>query len=173
MELKIDHWDNQTLHFLSPVLTDAKSLVRIATGFFTVQGYDLVRSHLTGKHVQIMVGYDETSKERLRDKLIDDIMLHLSTWDSLNRREAVLAIVEQLQQGRLQVVEQSLPDILEARLRNRDHAKVFIVDDACVVVGSGNLTVSGLRYIEDLGLADITKIEEFTGVSGYLRHITE
>lgn len=27
--------------------------------------------------------------------------------------------------------------------------------------------------IEDLGLADITEIEEFTGVSGYLRHITE
>ena len=159
MVTKTDHWDNRTLQFLAPALAQAKNLVRIATGFFTVQGYDLVRSHLTGKHVQIMVGYDETSKERLRDKLIDDIMLHLSTWDSLNRREAVLAIVEQLQQGRLQVVEQSLPDILEARLRNRDHAKVFIVDDSCVVVGSGNLTVSGLRYNVE-GMTTVTVPEQ-------------
>ncbi len=146
MVIRTDHWDNRTLQFLAPALAQANNLVRIATGFFTVQGYDLIRSHLTGKHVQIMVGYDETSKERLRDKLIDDIMLHLSTWDGPNRREAVLALVEQLQQGRLQVVEQSIADVLEARLRNRDHAKVFIVDDTCVVVGSGNLTVNGLRY---------------------------
>jgi hypothetical protein len=38
---------------------------------------------------------------------------------------------------------------IDARLRNRDHAKVFIVDDAFVVVGSGNLTISGLRHNQE------------------------
>jgi hypothetical protein len=42
MVTKTDHWDNRTLQFLAPALAQAKNLVRIATGFFTVQGYDLV-----------------------------------------------------------------------------------------------------------------------------------
>ncbi len=146
MTIKADHWDSRTLKFiLAPALAQSKGRVRIATGFFTVEGYDLIRAYLAGKHVQLMVGYDETSRERLRDKLIDDIMFYLSTWDGLDRRAAVLAMVRQLEQRRLQVVEQSQADILDARLRKRDHAKVFIVDDTCVVTGSGNLTVNGLR----------------------------
>jgi superfamily II DNA or RNA helicase len=152
--MQTDHWNSRTIHFLKPVLAQGTKSVRIATGFFTVEGYDLIREHLADKRVYLMVGFDEMSRERLRQKLIDDIMLHLSTWDGPNRRTAVLALVEQLKKRRFYIVEQPPGDWIDARLRNRDHAKIFIIDDALAVVGSGNLTVSGLRYNSE-GLTQI------------------
>lgn len=157
--MKTDHWNSRTIHFLEPILAQGAKTVRIATGFFTVEGYDLIREHLADKRVYLMVGFDELSKERLREKLIDDIMLHLSTWDGPNRRMAVLALVAQLQKRRLFVVEQPPGDLIDARLRNRDHAKVFIVDDNITIVGSGNLTVSGLRYNVE-GMTQVTDLEQ-------------
>ena len=99
MNIKTDHWHKQTIKFLKPVLAQAQTIIRVATGFFTVEGYDLIRELVAGKHVRLMVGYDEASRERLREKLIDDIMLHLATWDASNRRAAVLALVAQLEAG--------------------------------------------------------------------------
>lgn len=139
-----DHWNNRTLDFLFQHLASAQKQVRIATGFFTVQGYDLVRSMLLGKQVNILVGYDETSKERLKRKLIDDIMVHLSRWESPNRREAVEDLVTKLECGELRLVEQGETEVLDARIRKRDHAKVYIIDTQKALVGSSNLTVSGL-----------------------------
>lgn len=163
--MKYDHWGKNTYAFLSPKLEQAQALIRIATGFFTIQGYDLIRPVLVGKHIQIMVGYDETSKERLREKLIADIMLHLSLWDVQNRREAVLDLVRKIQQKQLEIIELGSPDILEARLRKQDHAKIFIIDTQVVIVGSANLTVNGLkRNVE--GVAEIEeppKVMEWVG----------
>lgn len=153
--MNTDHWNSRTIRFLEPVLHAGQKTVRIATGFFTVEGYDLIREHLHNKRVYLMVGFDEMSKERLQEKLIDDIMFHLSTWDGPNRITAVRALVEQLQKRRLFVVEQPPGELIDARLRNRDHAKVFIIDDSTVVVGSGNLTVSGLRYNVE-GMTQVT-----------------
>lgn len=159
LSLKTDHWNSRTIRFLEPILVQGERTVRIATGFFTVEGYDLIREHLANKRVYLMVGFDEMSKERLREKLIEDIMFHLSTWDGPNRRMAVLALVEQLQKRRFFVVEQPPGELIDARLRNRDHAKVFIIDDSIVVVGSGNLTVSGLRYNVE-GVTQVTDPEQ-------------
>lgn len=156
--IQTDHWNSRTIRYLQPILQTGQKTVRIATGFFTVEGYDLIREYLDNKRVYLMVGFDEMSKERLREKLIDDIMLHLSTWDGPNRRTAVLALVEQLQKRRLFVVEQPPGQFIDARLRNRDHAKVFIIDDAIAVVGSGNLTISGLQYNAE-GMSQVTEPE--------------
>jgi superfamily II DNA or RNA helicase len=141
-----NHWDRRTIRHLEPVLAQAKKLIRIATGFFTIEGYDLVRKNLIGKQIRLMVGYDEASKERLREKLIDDIMLHLRTWNDANRRAAVSDLVEQLQKGQFRIVEQQRADLVDARLRHKDHGKIYIIDEDYVAVGSSNLTVSGLLY---------------------------
>lgn len=149
-----DHWDSRARRPLAAFLGQAQKTVRIATGFFTVEGYDLIREWLAGNRVYLMVGFDELSRTRLREKLIDDIMLHLSTWDGLNRRTAVLALVDQLKKRQFHMVEEPRGEWLDARLRNRDHAKVFIVDDTAVATGSVNLTANGLRYNIE-GLAQI------------------
>lgn len=48
---------------------------------------------------------------------------------------------------------------------------LFSVEDSVEYISLGELAPD--IEIHNLGLADITEIEEFTGVSGYLRHITE
>lgn len=140
----IDHWGNQTIRFLTPLIGEGEKTTRIATGYFTVEGYDLLREQLANMRVRLMVGYDEGSRQRLRGRLIDEVMYHLRTWDGENRRTAVLALVRQLQQRRLQLTEKEEMKFLDARLRSQDHAKVYIVDDKWAIVGSCNLTFSGL-----------------------------
>ncbi|MCB0028449.1 MAG: hypothetical protein KDE28_11115, partial [Anaerolineales bacterium] len=74
MTSRHDHWANRTIQFLQPLLRQAERRVRIATGYFTIQGYDLLRDPLAEKQVFLMVGYDDPGKERLRERLIDEIM---------------------------------------------------------------------------------------------------
>src|SRR5260221_3064071 len=142
----LDHWKGRTIDFLGEHLPNAKRQIRIATGFFTVQGYNLIRGFVIGKIVKVMVGYDEVSHERIKQKLIDDIMVHLSRWNEANRREAVLDLVAKLQRGEFLLVEQDIAELINARIRNRDHGKVYIVDDNLVLSGSANLTANGLLY---------------------------
>lgn len=145
--MRTDHWNKRALDFVRPHFDQAQRLARIATGFFTVQGFDLVRQVLAGKQVQLLVGFDAKSKERLRQKLIEDIMLHLSQWSAEDRRTAVLDLVERIRAGRFVLAErQERDERVDARTRSRDHAKVFILDGEKVIVGSINLTESGLLY---------------------------
>lgn len=151
--MKTDHWSKKTIDFILPHFEQAMLSVQIATGFFTIQGYDLVRQALSGKVVKILVGFDERSRERLRQKLIEDIMLYLSRWDVGNRREAVIHLVRKIQGGQFFLTEkkEGVNQLFEARTRSRDHAKVFIIDRKKVVVGSINLTLGGLLYNSEGG----------------------
>lgn len=142
----LDHWHGRAIDFLAIHLPKARRQIRVATGFFTVQGYNLIRRHVLGKHIKVMVGFDETAHEQLKQKLIEDIMQHLSRWNESNRRDAVLDLVTKLQRGEFQISEQATPQIIDARIRHRDHGKVYIIDDQLVLSGSANLTVNGLLY---------------------------
>ena len=141
----LDHWNTRALDFLKPYLSALQTTLRVSSGFFTVEGYDLLRAYLQGKKVQILVGYDETSHKRLKEHLVDEIMDHLASWSIVNRREAVLDLVAKLQRGDFQLVEQA-GEVIEARIRLRDHGKVYIFDDKIVFPGSANLTRNGLLY---------------------------
>lgn len=166
MDVLTDHWNKRSLDFLAQHLANAKKLIRVSTGFFTIQGYDKIRSYLEGKEVLILVGYDETSKERLREKLIDDILTHLSRWDSPNRRQAVEDLVNKMERGELRIIEQGSIELIEARIRKQDHAKVYIIDESFVVVGSSNLTLSGLIYNTE-GLTCVDQPERIAQWSGW------
>jgi superfamily II DNA or RNA helicase len=161
--MKTDHWSKSVIHFLRPHLEQTTKSVQVATGFFTIQGYDLIREVLSGKWVQLMVGFDEHSRERLQEMLIDDIMRHLSRWDESNRRAAVLDLVKRIQAGRFQVVEHKEFDWVDARARNRDHAKIYILDGEKVLAGSVNLTMSGLKYNSE----NLTLVDELQRVDYY------
>jgi hypothetical protein len=139
-----DHWSKRTIDFLAPHVSSARELVRVATGFFTVEGYDLLRPYLAQGAMHLMVGYDEASRARLRAHLIEQVMLHLRQWDAANRRTAVQNLATRLEAGELRIAEQGYGQSVDARLRRQDHAKVVIVDSACALVGSSNLTVNGL-----------------------------
>lgn len=129
----------------------------------------MIREAITEIWVQLLVGYDEESKERLRQLLIDNIMVYLSRWDAQNRREAVLDLVERIKRGKFQIVEQADKDLVDARARNRDHGKVYILDETLVLSGSANLTVNGLRFNSE----NLTLVDAPDRVSYYLNQFQE
>lgn len=154
-----DHWDRQTIDFLRPHLESTTSLLQISTGFFTIQGFDLIRGSLNGIRIQLMVGFDEYGKERLNELLVSDIMEYLSRWDINDRRTAVLDLVRKMQNGHFQIVENSV----EARVKKRDHGKLYIFDSKKALCGSANLTYSGLKHNSE----NLTLVIRPEGVSYY------
>lgn len=135
--ISLDWWSKNSLSFLAPLFSSAKSLIRIATGYFSIEGYNLAKPYFQTKALRILVGYDERSREAIRDKLIDEIMDDLSKWHE-NRREAVEDLVHKLRQGNFRLID--------ARTRRQDHAKVYIIDSTYVVTGSTNFTRQGLLH---------------------------
>ena len=55
--MNTDSWSPHTIDFLKPYFRKAQHEVRIATGYFTVRGYDLIRHLLDAKRVCILAGY--------------------------------------------------------------------------------------------------------------------
>jgi superfamily II DNA or RNA helicase len=138
--MMLNHWKGQTIDFLGEHLPSAKRQIRIATGFFTVEGYSLIRPYVAGKTVKVMVGYD-ASCDGGNCKLIDDIIAHLTGWTEANRHEVVLDLVGKLQRGEFLLAKQAT-----AAVKNTRNVRVHIIDDNSVLLGSGNLTADGLLY---------------------------
>ena len=160
--MKKDHWNRSVREFLLPHLQLTERNIKVATGFFSIQGYDLLRLAFAGKSVQILVGFDEYSRERLRKMLIEDIMRHLRQWGQENRREAVLDLVERIKAKRFQIVEHDRKDWIDAKARLKDHAKLYILDDKKVIIGSSNLTKNGLIFnIEGMSVKETPESVEY------------
>ena len=130
------HWDSNTVGFLALHLRHARSLVRIATGFFSIPGHAQLRPYLNGVRTNVLVGFDEAGAARLRDHLVSEIIEELRQTPG-DRYAMVAGLVRDLR-GSLRIVN--------ARARQGDHAKVFIVDSRAALVGSANLSRSGLRF---------------------------
>jgi len=58
---------------------DGKFLIRIAAGFFTVRGYNLIRGAASGKKMRILVGIEEPGEQRARLVMVEQIMRDLRT----------------------------------------------------------------------------------------------
>jgi superfamily II DNA or RNA helicase len=149
-EPSFDWWGKNSVNFLRPLFAITKNFIRLSTGFFSIQGYNLLKSYLENKQLDILVGYDDRSRDELKMTLIDEIMDDLGKWKG-NRREAVINLIEKLEKRELRIVD--------ARLRKKDHSKIYIFDGHYVVSGSTNLTKNGLLINQEGDLA-ISKIEQ-------------
>lgn len=134
-EILFDWWGKHSINFLMPLFASAKTLIRLSTGFFSIQGYNLIKPYVENKHVDILVGYDDRSRQDLKMTLVEEIMDDLSKWHG-GRREAVLNLIYKLERRELRIVD--------ARLRQKDHSKIYIFDNYYVASGSTNLTKNGL-----------------------------
>lgn len=110
-------------------------LIRIATGFFTVRGYNLIRSSANEKQMYILVGVDDPGKDRVRKALVQEIMRDLRTGRDENRREAVEELVAKMETGGFRIID--------ARAKDH-HAKLFLVDDCIALVSSSNVSQRGM-----------------------------
>lgn len=141
---QLDHWDNKSKDFLLPFLENARQIVKIASGFFTVQGFNLFINALEGTTTFILVGYDDRQNKELVGKLLADVFTDLIRWDHFNRRQVVRQLVRKLMKNELYFRENDDEPYADARIRKRDHAKVYIIDNKIVLNGSVNSTRKGL-----------------------------
>lgn len=119
-----------------------RHIIRIAAGFFTVRGYNLLRSAAAGKKLLLLVGIEEPGKESARQAMVQDILRDLRTGLDIDRRVAVRELVEKMGQGNLRVID--------ARALAH-HAKLYIVDEAVVLVASANVSGRGLQVAIEAG----------------------
>lgn len=133
----MDWWSDRSLHPLREHFRSAREQVRIATGFFSVSGYNLVRRDLERTRLRVMVGYDERAGHELTKSLLQEILDDLGHWHE-NRRDAVMHMVSKLRDSSLRV--------LDARTRRGDHGKVYLIDNGAVIIGSTNFTRKGLLH---------------------------
>lgn len=116
-----------------------KKEIRIASGFFTLKGWGLIRKHTTGKHVYLLVGIHDPGEDRARAALIYEVMLDLRTGLDRERRQSVLDLVERIESGRFSIVDARAMD---------HHGKIYLVDRTVAIITSANTT--GRGFIEQI-----------------------
>jgi hypothetical protein len=125
----------KSFQYIIELLQKAKQKIRIATGFFTIKGWNLVRRHTTGKKTYLLVGLDDPGEERARMALVQEIMRHLRTGLDRDRRKAVRDLVGKIQSNQFEIVD--------ARAKDH-HNKLYISDEISAIQASSNLTGKGL-----------------------------
>ena len=95
----------QSLISVKHYFSQGKSIIRIAVGFFTIKGYNLIRSSTAGKKISILVGIEEPGEKRLRKVLIQEILLDLRLGIEAERRQAVVELLEKMEGGNFRIVD--------------------------------------------------------------------
>ena len=123
--------------------------IRIATGFFTIAGWNLIRSHVRKKRVYLLVGILEPSEGQARDMLVAAVIKDLAKGSLDNRRQAVKELVEKL--------ELKLFGVVDARSM-KHHGKLYLVDRSIAIFSSANTTYNG--FIDQNETGNIVRDKE-------------
>lgn len=125
----------KSLQYIIDLLQEAKQKIRIATGFFTIKGWNLIRRYTTGKKTYLLVGLDDPGEQRARMALIQEIMRDLRTGVDRDRRKSVRDLVKKIESNQFEIVD--------ARAKDH-HNKLYIFDERAAIQTSSNLTGKGL-----------------------------
>lgn len=130
--------------------------IRIAVGFFSVRGYNLIRSSAKDKKLFILVGVKEPGQKRVEMAIINEIMADLRQGIDVDRYAAVQELIEKMKGGEFRIVDaRALPH----------HAKLYLVDNKVALVGSSNLSQQGLIEAIEAGYVVFNESQ----VSDYVR----
>jgi hypothetical protein len=141
-----------TLDRVREIFSTAKQEIRIASGFFTLRGWNLIRRFTQNNKVYILVGIDDPGEDRARLALIADIMRDLATGLDADRRQGVIDLVKRIRQGEVRLVDARALD---------HHAKLYIADRSAAIVASANTTGRGFIEQVEAGtvLLDMVQVE--------------
>ena len=136
--------DNKLIDFLNSKLEDNKNNFDVATAFFNIEAFSMVRDELEGvERFRLLLGKspefenDRTLGDEIQDYIESDVEGLEFTREN---RDAVRKLIEFLDQ-----------DNVEVRLYDEKflHGKAYIWDDE-VVIGSSNFTAAGLSSNNEL-----------------------
>lgn len=128
----------EALNAVKRVSQDAE-FVRIATGYLSILGYDIVASNLNGAQVRLLVGSNDRRGRMEISNAINDLRVDLESGPSTPIKfHAARKLREELVGGGIRV------RCLKARHTPDFHPKVHIYDRSAVLSGSFNLSYSGL-----------------------------
>ncbi|MCG3212577.1 MAG: hypothetical protein FOGNACKC_06247 [Anaerolineae bacterium] len=138
------HWFDRgiALEGLRHYFRQSCDTIRIASGFFTIRGYSLIRAAAAGKKILILVGLKDPGDERVKRVLIKEIMADLRRGIHTDRRQAVRELVERIEGAEFRIVSARAMD---------HHAKLYIVDTSTALIGSSNLSENGLKKVIEAG----------------------
>ena len=127
-------YDRVTRHILT-----GNKIVRIATGWFSVAGWNLIRKFIGDKQVLLIVGINEPYKRDVINAkivIVEEIIKELGIGVKNNIREAVEKLVEKIESNKFKVVDGRAM---------KHHAKLYIVDSKIAIAASANLSINGLK----------------------------
>ena len=145
------------LKIVNGVLREGNDKVRIATGFFSAKGWNLLRESVGDKQVDLLVGVNEGSRNRedvkdARMVVIQEIKMDLGIGYTENRRQAVADLIKRLESNKLRFVD--------ARA-TRHHAKLYMSDNSVIAITSANTSIQGLEKQVEAGIV-VTENDEIT-----------
>jgi len=125
----------ESLERIKNALTSTHHTIRIATAYFSVSGWNYIRSLTKNRKVYILVSCEDLTVERTRTVLIKEILWDLRRGINIGRRQAVEDLVSKIKSEEFGIVD--------ARSINH-HNKLYIFDDFQAIQTSSNLTKNGL-----------------------------
>jgi len=166
------HWFDRriALQVVRHHFSHAEKEIRIAVGFFTVRGYNLIRKQAEGKKLSILVGVKEPGEKQAEMAIIEEIMADLRRGVDAERYAAVEDLVWRMKRGEFRIVDaRALPH----------HAKLYLIDDRVALVGSSNLSQQGLIESIEAGYVVFDEAQVRDYVKWYIeyfaqgKHLTE
>ena len=133
----------ESLEWITKHLQKTHHTIRIATAFFTIKGWNLIRRYTTDKKTYILVGLEDPGEQRAKIALVQEIMKELRSGLDQDRRKAVLELVNKIESNEFGIVDARSTD---------HHNKLFIFDTKIAIQSSSNLTFKGLTQQVEGGL---------------------
>lgn len=129
---------------LAHALVQGCTRLDVATGFFTLDGYELLADGIDNPDVRILVGGLEDDKRSMAHaeflaRFVRSLDRGLTPPQNV-KREVIDQIYWRIVHGKISM------RALDARMSERLHAKIFIFDQRAVYVTSANLTATGLKW---------------------------
>jgi len=129
---------------LAHALVQGCTKLDVATGFFTLDGYELLADGIDNPDVRILVGGLEDDKRSAAHaeflaRFVRSLDRGLTPPQNV-KREVIDQIYWRIVHGKISM------RALDARMSERLHAKIFLFDHRAAYVTSANLTANGLKW---------------------------
>lgn len=121
-------------------LAHGSEFIRLATGYFSIDGYEIIASNLEGAQIRIIVGQDDHLGRNTLANPAENFQKSVENGPTNSKKRAALQnLHRELLFGTTRVAGAF------ARQHEAFHSKVYIFDRSAVLQGSMNSTRSGFR----------------------------